>query len=403
MSKSTIFGYDTQSPRSALVMSAVDLLNPWKRPRRLEWEGPVVVSSTAGLGDLFIHLPLISGIVNNCRARRLPIMVALRPAHLHIGMRCRWETFPFDNGLEQFFKRPSDFRLREFARLVGRARQNAPTLWIDLTGSALSALAIKAAGAKRIAARTSRGGRSLVDHPLPHVVGENEYDNRQRVAEYLDCDVDLAVGNQLRVAAAGATGSVVLAVTTASRWKSWPLRNFLTLTADFPNTTFTVLGFRREVPVDQRDVLDQLVKQFNVRDAMDLSSADQLVDVIARSRAVISNDTSAAHIANLFRKPGAVLFGPVSPDTFAAPGGLRVFHDASCPLHPCVQWHCKNQQNWCMRKINVADVAAHLSEVLGLNAPAVRPAGNAMVQLPGKPSQHSPYQPDWQGQAQLPV
>src|ERR1700704_3149222 len=56
----TVLGYDTRSLRSALVMGAVDLVNPFKRPRQFKWMGPCVVSSIAGLGDLFIHLPLIA-------------------------------------------------------------------------------------------------------------------------------------------------------------------------------------------------------------------------------------------------------------------------------------------------------------------------------------------------------
>ena len=58
-------------------------------------------------------------------------------------------------------------------------------MWIDLTGNAVSALAIKLAGAKTLAARATRGGRSLIDFPLPHAVQENEYANRERVAEHL--------------------------------------------------------------------------------------------------------------------------------------------------------------------------------------------------------------------------
>src|SRR6266550_3287531 len=53
----TVLGYDTRSLRSALMMRAVDLVNPFKRPRQFKWTGSCVVSSIAGLGDLFIRLP----------------------------------------------------------------------------------------------------------------------------------------------------------------------------------------------------------------------------------------------------------------------------------------------------------------------------------------------------------
>jgi ADP-heptose:LPS heptosyltransferase len=363
-SKST-FGYDTRSLRSALVMGAVDAINPFKRPRDFEWRGPVVVSSIAGLGDLFIHLPLISGIVNAARARNLEILVALRPAHAEIGRRCAWNVLPFDNGLEDFFKNPAAFRFSEFVETIRHARSHAPVLWIDLTGSAVSALAIKAAGAEKLAARITRGGRSFVDYPLPHTVQENEYRNRQRVANYLGCSVDLSLARRMTLnALADISGVVVLSITTASRWKNWPLANFHSLVERFPQTRFVVSGFRSEVLAEEREELRRIVRQDNVVDCMDQLSAPEMVDVIAHCRAVVTNDTSAAHIANFFEKPGAVLFGPVSPTTFAAPNGLRVFHDATCPFHPCVQWRCHNQANWCMRKIEIADVADHLATVL---------------------------------------
>jgi ADP-heptose:LPS heptosyltransferase len=363
-SKST-FGYDTRSLRSALVMCAVDALNPFKRPRDFEWHGPVVVSSVAGLGDLFIHLPLISGIVNAARARSLETLVALRPAHAGIGKRCGWNVLPFDNGLEDFFKNPAAFRLSEFVETIRDARSQAPALWIDLTGSAISAIAIKAAGAEKLAARITRGGRSFVDYPLPHTVQENEYRNRQGVANYLGCSVDLELAQRMTVnAPADISGVVVLCITTASRWKNWPLANFHSLVERFPQTPFVVSGFRSEVLAEEREELRRIVRKDNVVDCMDQLSAPEMVDVIAHCRAVVTNDTSAAHIANFFEKPGAVLFGPVSPTTFAAPNGLRVFHDATCPFHPCVQWRCDNQKNWCMRKIKIADVADHLATVL---------------------------------------
>jgi ADP-heptose:LPS heptosyltransferase len=394
----TILGYDTRSLRSALVMRAVDLVNPFKRPRQFKLRGPCVVSSIAGLGDLFIHLPLIAGIVNTCRKRELEISVALRPAHAEIGQRCGWDVLPFDNGLEDFFKNPAALRLSDFVGTVANARKTAPALWIDLTGSAVSAVTIKASGAKKLAARITRGGKSLVDHPLPHVVQENEYRNRQRVADFLGCHVDLALPERVMLNSPSLPRDcVVLCVTTASRWKNWPLSNFRSLVERFPQMQFVLLGFRREVLPAELEELGRIVRRSNVIDRMDQLAAEEMMDVIAHCRAVVTNDTSAAHIANFFGKPGAVLFGPVSPKTFAAPDGLRVFHDATCPFHPCVQWRCDNQANWCMRKIDVRDVAAHLASVLALRDKI------DIVASAAEPAHHAAHEPDWQRQAQLPV
>jgi len=364
-------GYDTRSWRSAFVMRGIDALNPFKHQHEFEWSCPVVVSSIAGLGDLFIHLPLISGIVSACRERKLTVKVALRPAHAEIGQRCGWDVMPFDHGLEDFFKNPAAFRFSSFLRTIRTARKQAPALWIDLTGNAVGAVAIKASSAKRLAARITRGGRSLVDHPLPHLVQENEYENRNRVANYLGCHVDLRLAKRFVTRAPELSNSVVLCLTTASQWKNWPLANFRLLIEGFPETLFTTIGFRREVKTEELDELEKISRQPNVADRLDQLSTGEVVDLISDCRAVVTNDTSAAHIANFFGKPGAVLFGPVSPTRFAAPNGLRVFHDATCPFHPCVQWRCNNQENWCMRKIDVRDVTAHLADVLATSAKCI--------------------------------
>jgi ADP-heptose:LPS heptosyltransferase/O-antigen/teichoic acid export membrane protein len=363
--KNSRLGYDTRSWRSALVMKALDLVYPFRQPEEFTWRTPCVVSSVAGLGDLFIHLPLIAGVVNRCHEHGLKATVALRPAHLEIGRRFGWDVMPFDNGLEDFFKNPATFRLAKFLATVRAARRNPAGLWIDLTGNAVSAAAIKACGARKLAARITRGGKSLTDHPLPHTIQENEYANRCRVADFLGCDIDPALAEKMTIHPRPEFSEcVVLCITTASRWKNWPLPNFRSLIEQFPRTEFAVVGFRREVAEEELVEFQRIVRQPNVIDCTDQLSADKLVEVIASSRAVVTNDTSAAHIANFFGKPGAVLFGPVSPGTFAAPDGLRVFHDATCPFHPCVQWKCANPENWCMRKIEVEQVARHLAAVL---------------------------------------
>ena len=363
------FGYDTRSLRSAVVMGAVDAINPFKRERKFEWRSPCVVSSIAGLGDLFIHLPLIAGIVRECERNGLEIRVALRPNHAAIGEHLGWDVLPFDNALEDFFKNPSALRPRELLSRNQSARQRAPQLWIDLTGNAVSALAIKSAGAKNLCARITRGGASLVDHPLPHAIQENEYDNRERVARYLGCELDLAVGKKLHgEAPAGTAGKVVLCLTTAARWKNWPLENFRQLVTRFARIEFVVTGFRHEVLAEEMHTLAALLSLPNVDDGFDRFSVSELTQLVAHSRAVVSNDTSVAHIANLFGVPGAVLFGPVSPLTFAASRGLRVFHDASCPHHPCVQWKCSNQEDWCMRKIKPGEVSDYLATLPGFES-----------------------------------
>ena len=186
-----------------------------------------------------------------------------------------------------------------------------PQLWIDLTGNAVSALAIKLAGAKTLAARATRGGRSLIDFHLPHAIQENEYANRDRVASHVGVGLDFSVAEKLRGdPLPDLAGTVVVCLTTAARWKNWPLRNFRILLARFPNTRFVLTGFGRELADAEAPEFEAILRQPNVVDGLDCFSADELVRLIAHARAVVTNDTSAAHIANLFGVGGAVLFGP---------------------------------------------------------------------------------------------
>jgi hypothetical protein len=398
LSTNSIWGYDTRSLSSALVMRAIDTLNPFKRTEAFAWTGPCVVSSTAGLGDLFIHLPLIAGIVRACHERDLEISVALRPAHVEIGRTCGWKVLPFDNGLEAFFKNPVTFKPGVLIQHI-RASRRAPTnLWIDLTGSAVSALAIKCTGARKIAARTTRGGRSLVSYPLPHRLGENEYSNLQRTAQALGCELDYCVVNRLRGEPIGhLRDAVVLCLTTVCQWRNWPLQNFLALIDRFPDVQFVATGFTAEVPPQEGNTLVTILRRLNVVPLVDDLPVLELIRLIAHARAVVTNDTSAAHIAHAFRKAGAVLFGPASPDKLAAPYGLKSFVDGTCPFHPCVQWTCKNQANWCMRKIDVREVAAHLESVLAFRDKI------DLVTSAAEPAQRAAHEPDWQRQAQFPV
>ncbi len=361
----TRLGYDTRSLRSALVMRAVDALNPFKREREFAWTSPCVVSSIAGLGDLFIHLPLIAGLVNEGRRREIEVRVALRPAHLEIGQRCGWDVLPFDNALEDFFKNPRALRLGDSLGKMRRARPTAPRLWIDLTGNAVSALAIKFAGAKTLAARDDPRGPEPDRFPLAACrPGKRVRESRtgggasRQPARFFGCR------KIARAAVGDLAGAVVVCLTTAARWKNWPLQNFRNLLERFPGSRFVLTGLRREVAPEEAGELEALLRLPNVVDGLDRFSTDELVRLVAHARAAVTNDTSVAHIANLFEVRGAVLFGPVSPLTFASPAGLKVFHDATCPFHPCVQWKCSNEANWCMRKISPQELGDYLATLL---------------------------------------
>ncbi len=291
----------------------------------------------------------------------MPTRVALRPSMLEVGRLCGWDTIPFDNALAEFFKASSRIEPMRLLAQLRDARRSAPELWVDLSGNAVNALLIKLAGADRLAARTTRGGRSLVDHALPHVPGENEYVNVRRVGGYLGREPDYSVFTSL-AGASPVPGAGVLAITTGSRWRSWPLANFRELILAFPQRSFALTGLVREIPSADRAVLEEIVALPNVVNLLECSLLD-MIRLVANAPVVVTNDTSCAHIANAFRRRGAVIFGPVNSNVFAAQDGLRLFHDRSCPYYPCVEWKCSNPRNWCMTLVRPAALIDFLSGI----------------------------------------
>jgi len=372
----TRLGYDTRSMRSALVMGAVDLLRPFHRDRPFQWAKSCMVSSVAGLGDFFIHLPLIEGIVAQNRREGIETQVALRPSMIEIGELCGWKVLPFDNALVEFFKVPSKMRPAGLLKHFQAARKQAPELWVDLSSNAVNALLIRLSGAQRIAGRVTRGGRSMVDHSLPHRIGECEYSNIHRIAEVIGRTPRFEAFHRLSGPAPG-HGAVVLSLTTACRWRNWPLQNFLEIIRAFPQQSFALIGIEQEAATEaERVVLAQILAESNIINLLDRLSLLEMIRVIANARAIVTNDTGSAHIANAFHRPGAVIFGPTDaavwfraeehlwPDGTPGAESLKLFHDIRCPWYPCIQWNCKNQQEWCMSLVQSAPVISHLHSLL---------------------------------------
>ncbi len=343
-------------------MAALDLLNPLKRLIPFAWDGPCVISSLAGLGDLFIHLPLIAALREKAMSHGIQVRIALSPGHAALGRACGWEVMEFNNSLEDLFKRPHAVRPLELLRSVRRMRTEQIALWIDLTCNALNALLIKMAGVRRLAGRTTRGGRSFTDYPLPHEAGDNEYEHCRTLGEFFGCGLQTRVFDALLLEKR-IGDTLVLALSTACRWRNWPLENFLKVVRALPERRFTLIGVKDELSESDRQVFDVLRQEPNVSDRTDVLSLLEMIRLIAGCAAIVCNDTGAAHVARAYHRPGAVIYGPGSL-VFWKEGSLRRFHDTSCPYYPCGQWNCHQPQHWCMEQVQADPVIAHLRAAL---------------------------------------
>jgi ADP-heptose:LPS heptosyltransferase len=365
MSSAPIWGYATRSQKSACIMLAVDLLNPFKRHTPLTWGNRNLAASIAGLGDLILHLPLLSTLVHRARKKNVSLEIALRPAHAEIGRRLGWNVLPIENPLQSIFNRKATLPqlVEAWKKSVHQLRANPYDLCLDLGGSAFDAVLFKRGGVARLASRKTRGGASLIDHVLEHTPFENEYLYRERLAASLEITPDFSVYEKLASFPRPRT-EIILAVTTSCRWRNWPLRDFLQLTGAFPDEQFVLVGHLEEVSEKDWEDLMRLEASSNLQNLLGRLSPLQLIERIAAAKSIVANDSAAAHIANAFRVPGVVLFGPEDSATWAMPGGLEVLHDKTCPYFPCVQWRCKNPANWCMEKISPGAVISQLAKTL---------------------------------------
>ena len=362
-----IWGYATTSIRSALFMRAIDSLPAVKKTGQLpSYDGNMVISSIAGLGDLIIQLPLIAGMVNKARSLGVEPTVALRPAHLNLGEVCGWRVMEFENPLIDFFGHGLSLPvLQKSAGALRDLRKRQVDTWIDLTGNAFNAVAIRLGGVRSLISATSRGGKSLVNGEIPNQPYENEYAFRHRLANHFGCELDFSIYKKM--AEITHSDEIVLAITTYNRWKSWPLSYFAEVARAFPHRQFILAGASREIPAHELADWEMLKQMPNTRNLVDALDLLQFARCIAGSGFFVGNDSGGAHLANAFQKPGAVIFGPTISETWHGDSKLRLFHDRSCPHHPCKVWKCDQPHDWCMAKIGHVDIIRYLKNLLDVN------------------------------------
>ena len=188
----------------------------------------------------------------------------------------------------------------------------------------------------------------------------------------------------------------MVCLTTAARWKNWPLRNFRALLARFPNTRFVLTGFGREVAQEETSELEAMLRQsMSLTDSIGFR-ADELVRPIAHARAVVTNDTSAAHIANLLGVGGAVVFGPVSPGTFASPSVSSSVPRRDLSISPLCAMEMLQRSKLVHESILPKAVGDYLATLPGLAEPT----------KPGSPINREPGReiaapPRWEGATEV--
>ena len=355
--------YESRSWTSRLVMRLTDLLFPRRGANCAGvpvLSGEVVISSLSGLGDLIIQLPLIDALYRHYTACGCRVKVALRPNHLALGSIMGWDCIAFESPVTSLFKKGKIAAVSGLFKLIFSPERRRADWWIDLTGNAVNNCLIRGFYTRKLIASGLRGGGGFAAVELPEDAGCNVYERMRIFGKFFGVELDEAVLS--RKVAAGSSGRILLVLSTPCRWRNWPLKNYLELIKSLPDRAFIVSGFRHEI--EDFETLNAILACPNVESALDNTDLKELLTIVSGSIAVITPDTSVAHIANRLGCCGVVLFGPENTSIWHNPyGKLRLLEKRDCSYYPCDQWHCRNRENWCMAKITPAMVLEELNKL----------------------------------------
>ncbi len=158
----------------------------------------------------------------------------------------------------------------------------------------------------------------------------------------------------------------LIAVAPASRWpsKTWPPSFFAAAIAAVrdsrPDVQFWLLGTETDIG---KEVLDRTPG--NTVNLMGRTSLPLMVQLLRRSRALLTNDSGPMHIAAALGVPTVALFGPTSPEKTGPYGqGHRVLR-TKVDCAPCLERECPLPRQLCRDDvISPALAATELAAIL---------------------------------------
>lgn len=163
--------------------------------------------------------------------------------------------------------------------------------------------------------------------------------------------------------------------------RKWGRTNFINLIKkileDFPTLDILLIGSKGEQ--DYTEEIASAINHPKVKNTAGLTSVDELIALIHKSKLMISNDTGPMHIAFCTKTPIICLFGPCSPDQYGMNGGTThiIYKNVYCS--PCVHDFevspCKGE-NICMKLITVDEVYSKFQQVINTSIPSTFKATN---------------------------
>jgi len=150
--------------------------------------------------------------------------------------------------------------------------------------------------------------------------------------------------------------------------KRWPARHFAGLAqailARDPSTQIALLGSKdKDACAEVAAQLQSDAAVFNLAGATSLAEAFAL---IARSAAVVANDSGLLHVASALNRPVVALYGPTDPDHAPPFSDLAASISLRLDCSPCRQRECPLGHQDCMVKMTPELVWQSLQPMLAL-------------------------------------
>lgn len=296
------------------------------------------------------------------------------------------ELFPGVDDVLRFRRRRwgNPWRAPEVVSYAWRLRRHAFDVVVDFQGLFRSGcLAFCSGASRRIGFRRAREGAPLfytecVDVPASvcHAVDRNialvqkafaitqapEFPELLRQQETVRKVDDIWGRRGLQ------RGDPVLAVAPVARWpsKTWPPDYFaavLDLVArDCPLLGCWLVGTPKErVAGDRLMTFCHLAKPHNL---MGETSLSELLEMLRRSDALLTNDSGPMHLAAAVRRPTVALFGPTDPALTGPYGPGHVVFHGRCEVSPCFKAACQLPRHPCVHSVAPEAVAAAVVALL---------------------------------------
>jgi len=307
-------------------------------------------------GDWIVRLPTWLGDT----VMSVPFLRALRRAH--DGGLLLWGPSAYAGllaaaGLEFDFlpyrRRPGLAGTSDAIRAVAALRHRRASMAILLPNAFESALLTSIAGVpRRVGYATDGRSRLLTDAVPTPAVGNrpHEADRFAGLLEYLGIDPPRSGDDALRatpesldrarrVAPEGEHLIGIVAGSANAPSKRWPASAYAEL-ANEANRRWgartALLGSAADAPIVEA------VGRAVDSDALDFTGCDieELTAVLLRCRAVVSNDTGAAHLAAALGRPTAVIFGPTDPRRSCPRGEMVTAIQSDRFCQPCEAAQC---------------------------------------------------------------